>query len=122
VRHWRRIAASAIYLLVLSSSAWADNSTSAGAILLIPGQGPLSYPQSTSATGQRWFAIRVYQQRSYCVTTQAGQGEVNNGDSVVTVFRQDATTTLATSDDVATEPGGGLPVGNTVFGPSPACW
>jgi hypothetical protein len=57
---------------------------------------------------QNWFRYTVRAGRSYCVEVDNGRGEVSIRDTVLSLFRADAATSIGTNDNIADEPGGPL--------------
>ena len=91
----------------------ADNTTSANAYSLVVGGTPAEGSLDNTFT-HRWYATNVVQDRSYCAETQGGVHFDTNTttagiDTVVTVYRANASTMIGTSDDIDSgEPGGNL--------------
>jgi uncharacterized repeat protein (TIGR01451 family) len=90
-------------LVVLS----ADNDTPASA------KGVQIGSTSTDTLGaapndQNWFRYHVRAGRSYCVEVDNGKSETSIRDTVVSVYRADATTLVGSNDDIVDEPGGAL--------------
>ena len=95
--------------LVLPGLAWADNTTSLGAYSLMVGGTPAEATASTTGPVERWYWTTLSQGRSYCAETQGGAHfDTGSGvaDTVLTVYRNSATTVIGSNDDVfSSEPG-----------------
>jgi len=100
---------------VLSTAAWADNTSSATAYSIAVGGTPVEAlvdsgtPLVVPPT-DRWYTTHVSRGRSYCAETQAGVRfdpttvtgpEVN--DTVVWIYQADATTLIVSNDGVSGE-------------------
>jgi uncharacterized repeat protein (TIGR01451 family) len=57
---------------------------------------------------QNWFRYQVMAGRSYCLEVDNGRSDVSIRDTVLSVFHADATTVIATNDNIADEPGAPL--------------
>ena len=100
--------ASVLMLVSAAQPVWADNTTSGTAHSLMIGGHPAE-AFLNDGSPERWYRTTVVAGRSYCAETQGGvffdtNGTAGNIDTVVTVYKLDAFTVLATNDDANTEP------------------
>ncbi len=110
-----------VSLLVLPVTVFAQpnpNTSSGNAadflINSVPVQSSINQP---AGVNQRWWTTQPRVGRSYCVTVTPGDFDNQtffDSDSVVAVFRSDATTLIVSNDDVGSEPG--------AIRSSRACW
>jgi hypothetical protein len=96
--------------LLVPTMALADNTTSGGAYSIMPG-GTSSEAFLNGTSTVRWYFFWAIAGRSYCSETQGGvsfdtSSTAGNIDTILTVYRADATTSLGSNDDTITDPGG----------------
>ena len=82
-----------------------DNDTAAGAKDLQLGSSS-SDTLGAAPNDQNWFRYPVKAGRSYCVDVDNGRTDVSIRDTVLSVYRADATTVVGNNDNIADEPGG----------------
>jgi hypothetical protein len=112
------VVATCLAAVLVPATASADNTSSTGAYSIVPG-GPASEAFLSDAAGERWYIFTATAGRSYCAETQGGvsfdtSATAGRIDTVMEVYRQDATTLISSNDDMATEPRG--------FVLSRVCW
>lgn len=98
----------ACLLVLVPAAARADNTSFGGAYSLMPG-ATAAEAFLNDSNPERWYLFGAVAGRSYCVETQGGVSfdtgsTAGRIDTIVTIYRGDGTTVVATNDDAIDEP------------------
>jgi hypothetical protein len=105
-----------VCLVMVPLTASAQNNSAANAVGYKAGEGWINVNVGAAPNNQRWYAYQVVQGRSYCVEGVSEATPTLDYDGETTVFRNNGTTVVGSSDDAFTEPDMGT------FNPGRVCY